>query len=83
MSQDLHPSIISELRDSTASQNLMTLFLILTVDDHYIGAFTSMPFTAIICGCYRLINFYQFPWPSLRTPLAMMVLKTCLPLAVK
>ena len=54
-----------------------------TIDDHYIGAFTSMPFTTITCGCYRLVTIYQFPWPSLRTALAMMVLKTCLPSEVK
>ena len=69
VSQDSHPSIISELRDSTVLNTL-------TIDDHYSGAFIRMPFITITCGCYRLITFYQFPWPSLRTALAMSVLKT-------
>ena len=37
----------------------------LTIDDHYIGAFTKVPFTTITCGWYSFITFYQFCFPGL------------------
>ena len=47
-----------------------------------------MPFTTITCGWYRLITFYQFPWPSpridrcLKVPSLLYCDSSCLPSTV-